>query len=429
MQLPSNHPLRQGLNDEVHARPPEALRAPCRITYLAVVPPANERQAEWQHVCRLCQERGVQPPGEQTNHFTADLGDFRLKWERHTEFSRYKLIADGSGRAPFAGPPAGASAADWLARLVGETLVAAQIALIPESTLALETEALSERYFDGNPVIGSTLSGGAARGFTDFRIREDGFSRVLVLDRSLAPRQAGRVIQRLVEVDTYRMMALLALPVARSLGPFLSQHERELAEITAVMTEGGVAEEQGLHDRLTRLEAAIEKRFVDTNYRFNASAAYYDLVQRRIEELREERIVGLQTFREFTERRLAPAMSTCRATATRIEALSNRVSRSSQLLSTRVAIAREQQNQGLLEVLAHRAQLQLRLQQTVEGLSIAAISYYIVGLIGYVAKGSKVVLHDIEPDLVMAISIPLVIMAVAYGLHSVRKGLAIGKDA
>ena len=223
--------------------------------------------------------------------------------------------------------------------------------------------------------------------FTDYRIHGDGFSRLLVVDRSLAPRQAGRTVQRLVEIDTYRLLALLALPLARESTPLLARWEQELAQITKAMISAAEQDEPVLLDRLTRLEAEIEGRASDVHFRFSAAAAYHELVLQRINDLRETRIAGLQTFREFIERRLAPAMNTCRAVSARQETLSRRVSRATQLLSTRVDISRERQNQALLESMNRRAKLQLRLQQTVEGLSVAAITYYVVSLVGYLAKG------------------------------------------
>jgi len=428
MKLPLDHPLRRELNDEVHARPPDALKSPCRITYLAVLPKSSERPAEWKHICDLCRSRGIEPPRPDANHFAVDIGDAYFKWERHTEFTRYNFVTWGPGSGLFQGTNISADLQSWVDGILGETIVAAQLELTPAPDRKFDTDAISRDCFSGNSVIGATLSGGTATGFTDLRIRDDGFSRVLVLDHGLASRQAGRLVQRLLEIDTYRMLALLTLPVARSLGIFLNEHERELAEITSRMTEGGIAEEQALLTRLTQLEAAIEGRFARDYYRFSASTAYYELVQRRIVDLREERIAGLQTFREFTERRLAPAMNTCRVTAARIEALSERVNRSSQLLTTRVAVEREKQNQELLEALANRARLQLRLQQTVEGLSIAAITYYVVGLIGYLAKAFKSVLHGIEPEVVIGASVPFVAAGVAYALHQVRKGLDTDRD-
>lgn len=423
MQLPNDHDLRRSLNDEVHARPPEPLEAPCRILYVAITVDPSQRAADWSNLARYCTERNVAPPLETSNHFAGDFGGYRLKWERHTEFSRYTIIEPSDDRPPFSPLRNLGAVQPLLDGLAGKTLIATQAEITPGDAAPANGEEISNIYFAGRPIIGSSISGGAAIGLTDFRIGDDGLSRVLILDHGLQPRQAGRVLQRILEIDTYRMMALLTLPIANGLRPFLATRETELASITSTMTAGGLTEEQSLLERLTSLEAAIESRLAENHARFSASDAYWGLVQQRISELKEEKLPGLQTFQEFMERRLQPAMSTCQSTAARMETLSERVSRSSQLLSTRVAIERERQNQSLLEALAHRAELQLRLQQTVEGLSVAAITYYIVGLIGYLAKGLKTQLGGIEPELTMAISIPLVALAVAFGLHSVRKKL------
>lgn len=281
---------------------------------------------------------------------------------------------------------------------------------------------LSQRHFSGNTLIGSSVGEGAAFALTDFRIQGDGSSRLLIFDTHLTQRQAGRMVQRLVEIDTYRMMALLALPIARGLNPFLAASERELAEITTMM-QAGPRDDPKLLDRLTKLQAAIESRYADHHYRFSAANAYYALVQRRIDELREDRLQGLQTFREFMERRLAPAMSTCKTVSDRLETLSERVARCTNLLSTRVGMVREQQNQALLESMARRAKLQLRLQQTVEGLSVAAISYYVVGLVGYAAKALKSGGVKIDPELTMGLAVPVVITLAALGIRNIRKHL------
>jgi uncharacterized membrane-anchored protein len=216
-------------------------------------------------------------------------------------------------------------------------------------------------------------------------------------------------------------MALLALPVAQGLTPWLNEAERELARITTSLVDSTEADEPALLDRLTDLEAQIESREAEHHYRFTAADAYDGLVQRRIEELREVRIQGLQTFQEFTERRLAPAMNTCRSVAQRLESLSQRVARATQLLSTRVDVSRERQNQQVLVSMNRRAEAQLRLQQTVEGLSVAAITYYIVGLVAYAAKGLAAAGLPLDVELATAASIPLVALGVALGVRRVRQ--------
>ena len=420
MILPASHPQRLELNDEVHARPPEALAPSLRVSYLALLNDPARREASWEAVCDLARRSAAAPPLPGASHFSADLGPFRLKWERHTEFSRFMVIAPGAAADPFAEPAIAAVPPDWVQALPGQVITAAHVALVPgEATLA-DLDALSERLFSGNWLVGGAVAGGAARVFTDFRIHPGGFSRILVQDRSTTPRQAGRIIQRLLEIDTYRMLALLALPLAREIGPHLTAAERKLAEITAALVTARAADEPGLLERLTQLAAEIESREAQTLYRFSAADAYYELVQRRIAELREERMEGMQTLQEFTERRLAPAMNTCRAVAARQDALSRRVARATQLLSTRVDLTRELQNQVVLANMDRRAQLQLRLQETVEGLSIAAVTYYVVGLVAYVAKGLKAGGVRLDVDLVTGIAIPVTAIVVALGVRQIR---------
>ena len=426
--LPENHPKRFVLNDEVHARPSESLPTPLHLSYLALICDRSAREYAWQHMCDLAQRYGVSPPAQDTNHFSADFGDFRLKWEQHTEYNRYKFIVKDASQQVFAEPAISALPEDWLATLPGQTIVAAHATLLShdEQSEPLNYEQISKKNFNGNVLIGSAIADGAATALTDFRISDDGFSRLLIHNHGMNPRQTGRMMQRLLEIDTYRIMALMALPVARELTPFLDECENELSQLTNTLanTSTDIDDEQSLLDSLTRLAVDIESRESETHFRFSAARAYYVLVQRRINELREQRIPGLQTFREFTERRLAPAMSTCTAVAARQESLTQRVTRVTQLLSTRVDIARERQTQAVLESMNRRAKLQLRLQETVEGLSIAAVTYYIVGLVNYLVKSLKASGLAINVDLMTGISIPVVAVIVAIGVRKIRKTVA-----
>ena len=421
IELPPDHPQRVKLHNEVHSRPPEAVVAPCRISYLALFSPSSQREEEWRKVCELAQAFGIAPPSPGVSHYSQDFGAFRLKWERHTEFARYTFIVAGvNPNDPFANPPIETVPAPWLAGLPGEVMTATHVAVLGAEG-APGHEEIADRWFKGEGLIGSSVGAGAGRAFTDFQIQADGFSRLLIQDRGMLPRQCGRMVQRLLEIDTYRMMALLALPIAQEAGATQTQYERELAQITQVLANSTEKDESGLLDRLTRLEAQIESRVSDNHYRFSAANAYYELVGQRIADLREERIEGLQTVHAFIERRLAPAMSTCRSIAARQDSLSDRVARATQLLSTRVDLTRERQNQAVLESMNRRAGLQLRLQSTVEGLSVAAITYYLVGLVGYAAKALKAQGIPIAVDIVTGASIPVIALLVAWGIHRVRK--------
>lgn len=419
--LPGNHPLRLELNDEVHARPPDALETPLRLTYLALLSPWANRDLEWQAVAELARRLGATPPEEGVNHFSADLGPFRLTWERHTEFARYMFAFPGPAAPGFAEPPLAGVPPEWVAALPGQLLVGARALLVRGGSEPPGYERIANENFAGNTLVGSTITDSAARALTDFRIHPDGYSRWYIVNHTMGARQTGRVVQRLLEIDTYRMLALMALPVARELGPFLTKREQELAQITETLAASRAADEGALLERLTRLEAEIDSREEQKHYRFGAAAAYYDLVKRRIGELREGRIEGLQTFQGFMERRLAPAMNTCRAVSNRQQSLQERVARATQLLSTRIDMTREQQNQALLESMDKRAALQLRLQSTVEGLSVAAVTYYVVGLVNYLAKGLEYMHVPVNAALTTVVSIPVVAVVVALSVRRVRR--------
>ncbi|WP_416900176.1 MAG: DUF3422 family protein [Minwuia sp.] len=428
MRMPADHPLRFELNDEVHARPPEPLEAPLRMSYLAIMGERARRDRDIAPLIDLAERFKIAPPGANQNHFRADFGPFRLKWERHTEFARFTFMAPGGEDDPFGGTAISKVPEDWLAGLEGEVVVAAHAAVLKTRSSAPDPEEISKKHFAGNVLIGSAVADGAGVALTDFRIRGDGFSRLLVLNKSMSENQTGRTLQRLFEIDTYRVMALLALPQARVASPFLDECETELAKITRTLSAANERDETLLLDRLTRLDAELENRNSQNHYRFAAAAAYHALVKRRIAELRETRIRGLQTFQEFTERRLEPAMNTCETVANRQESLSQRVARTTHLLSTRVDINHERQNQALLESMNRRAKMQLRLQETVEALSVAAVTYYAVGLVGYAAKGAEELGVGLDPALVMAVSIPIVALLVIRSLRRARKLLKVDDD-
>lgn len=421
ISLPQDHPYRRSLNDEVHARPPDSLEAPVRLSYLVLVG-SGSRTKDLEMLSNLLEGTGAPKPSSDTNHYSADLGSHRVKWERHTEFCRYTFYAQGVEKKPFSEPAISLVSHDWLKNLEGQTIAAIH-ANVVRGAKTLDPVRTSDTYFNGNPIIGSSISGGSGRAYTDFRIHADGFGRLLLCDHRMTSRQAGRLVQRLFEIDTYRMMALLALPIARKLTPFLSESEQELQAIMNAMQTAGDTEEPLLLDRLTKLEASVERQYTDNHYRFSAANAYYDLVQQRIEELREERIEGFQTFREFNDRRFLPAIATCRAVSARQSALSERIAHATVMLSTRVSVTREKQNQAILKSMDQRANLQLRLQQTVEGLSVAAITYYIVGLVYYAAKGFLPKAASFSPEQITAWSIPIVLLIVGFGLHVFRKSL------
>jgi uncharacterized membrane-anchored protein len=415
------HVWRRELNDEVHARPPDSLRTPSSICYIARLPKRDPLSGAGKDLLGdLLRRFGQQRPDRATNHFTTALDERRLRWERHTEYNRYTFVAPDAG-VDWQGK---CIPEDWLEEMQGEVLVGVKAKVIGPEAGDKSIEELSAEYFNGNTLIGARVADNNAVALTDFRIQEDGFSRLLLINEDMSEQQTGRVMQRLLEVETYRMMALLALPVARELAPTLDEDEAELAAVGEALVDAESHHEQDWLDRLTRLSASSQVRHQRSNYRFAAADAYYEIVLLRINELRETRIHGVQTFAEFTTRRLTPAVKTYRAVSQRQRSILEQMARATKLLSTRIDISRQQQNQSLLESMNRRAKTQLRLQATVEGLSVAAVTYYVVGLIGTLAKGVALMGVPMNITIVTAASIPVVAGLTYLGIRRLRKKIS-----
>jgi uncharacterized membrane-anchored protein len=437
MRLPVNHPLRYVLSNEIHARPPPELVAPERLSYITIQYGRDAAAASpIDDLARLCVMWGVPSPTTDVTHFVAEHSNLRLKWERHTEFVTYTFSRRGEFERPFESPVITAVNEEWLATISGLLIVAIHLAVQRNHAFVPDLQDVVGE-FDNNYLVGAKVAGGNAIVLTDFIIHADQFGRMLVMDTHLGKRQAGRTVQRLLEIETYRMMALLSLPVAWGTAAMLRPAEQELDEITTLMAAGAAAttqtpdaaiDEAALLMRLTKLAATVESEVACNSFRFGATRAYYEITRRRIAELREERLVGVQTIDEFMSRRLAPAMATCTSVEKRLLDLSERIARASDLLRTRVDIEREQQNQVLLASMNQRAKLQLRLQQTVEGLSIAAITYYVVGLVAYAAKALKQGGLNLSVEIVTGAAIPIVAFAIWLIVKRVHKRLSAGVD-
>ena len=424
------HPQRRALVDEIHARPYLLLRAPVRLSHLAVLTGEGGQAAERAHLDQLCRTFNVAPPPADATLFSARLGTLLFRWERHTEFSTYTFAADGPFDQPFKEPPSSRLPADWLKAIPGEAISAVHIAIEPASAPDRAVEQTSA-LFDNNTVIGSAVHGGQARVWTDARVHADGYGRFLVKDLGLNQRQLGRLAQRVVEIASYYLLALLAYPLARAALPKIAALERELSNSVRMLSEiSGLGDESALLKRLSTLAAEAEAVGATTNYRFSAARAYSALVSQRIEDLRGARLEWMQPLDEFLLRRLAPAMETCNNVHARQESLSVRIARASDLLRTRVDVALEAQNRDLLRSMNRRARTQLRLQQTVEGLSVAAISYYLVGLIAYAAKAASGAGVKIDPDLVAGLAIPVVVALVWFAVRRLRRAVVgkVGED-
>ncbi len=405
MPASQDHPLRASLSDLMHARALPIFASPVIVRSWVYLVGDEERAAERQWIDSLPGEHGAEG---WTLH---DVNDREgMVWERHGEFSTYlhfttqvNMAAERRGGLGFGGQGSGEMGDDvfpWLAEAPGRVFRSVEIAVL---RYAPKTEQLQAKIDLGQAVC-CDVFGGAARIWSDFRLHEGGSGRIYVQDKGLKNDELSRLLQCLIEIGHYRKLALLGFPVARELMSWLKDAEAKLAAVTADMAGHAASQDQVL-ERLMALSAEVEQRVGAVRYRQGATEAYAQLTEDRLRSLRESRVDGFSTMQEFIERRLDPAMRTCQAAARRLDDLSTRIGRVSDLLRARVSISLEVQNQGLLRNMDLRSKLQMKLQALVEGLSVFAVSYYIFNLVKYVMEPlvSVKTAHALYPLVIAAI--------------------------
>lgn len=419
-----DHFLRTRLVNELHARPSPRVAAPCHAVYLAFKQvgdaAARDRGHDIAHLTDLTERHGAPKPSADDGHYSAQLGRHRLIWESHTEFVSYTAIAEGVPPQAF-DPAAGAFfSADWQSAAPGRRVTAAMIRveLMPEDEREID-KSLSA-WFSRDSLAAFRVLDNSAVVASDFRIDPDGWMRFAVFVRDgTRMSRIGRIIQRLCEIETYRAMSMLGLDRARRLTARLNELEPELTAMVDEMDRG--ASEAKLH-KLLSVASQLKSLATQIAFRFGATSAYEAIVTDRVRALREERYYDRQLLEEFMTRRYDPAMRTVRSTEARLNRMLERTGRAGELLRTRVEVDRSAQNQQLLESMDRRAELQLRLQHTVEGLSVVAISYYAVGLVGYMAAPLAGVVGLSKPVL-MALATPAVVGLVWLALRRLKAAI------
>lgn len=420
-----DHELRYALSNELHARPFPALSPPCFAAYLAIKRPSDaagrERGADVAHLHALLDRFGAPHPAGGANHFSGQIGKHSLKWEQHTEFVTYTIFGDGNADRPFDPSVFDVFPADWLAAAPGVRLTSALIRVEPMPDLAAMREKI-RAWFVPESMAASTVLDGAAIIAGDFRIDSGGHTRFAVFTGAdISVRRVGRVVQRINEIETYKTMSMLGLFRARGIQGRLGEIEDELSRMVRELGKAGASQEAELGE-LLQIAGELESLHAQTSFRFGATGAYEAIVTDRIKVLREERWDGRQTWHEFMMRRFDPAMRTVKSVRRQLKDMAERAERAGDLLRTRVDVERSAQNQKLLESMDRRADLQLRLQETVEGLSVVAISYYAVSLLGYLAEPLAYRFH-IDKDWTKAVLVVPVVLAVWLTGRAVKKRL------
>ncbi|QRM34244.1 DUF3422 family protein [Microvirga sp. VF16] len=419
------HPLRARVLAEVHARPFSPVETPTRLLHLAYVNSAEAAAAHRDALIDLCARCGFPNPATDAKHTRIDTPEGVLVWESHSEFTTCTWELARPGHA--AAEPFHPSANSFLSQLPqlpppGRLLVAVDLHLVPDGAIRTGLQEV----FGQTQIAASEAEQGKALIATDFKPEAHGWVRVLIINRGLTPEQAGALVQRVLEIETYRTFALLGLPEAQTLAPVIRRIEVELPDLLRQMQESDDFEaNHRLLNRITALAAELEAGAAASLYRFGATRAYDELVRLRLNAIGERLVPGMQSWSGFLSRRLNPAMRTCASTEERQANLSRKLARAAQLLRARVDVALEQQNRSLLETMNERARTQLRLQQTVEGLSVAAITYYVASLAHLLFEGAHSAGVHVDPNVATAFTVPFALIGVAWLVRRIRRGHSV----
>lgn len=419
----ADHPLRYAMANELHARPFPTVETPSRAAYLAIKPAKNaagrDRAADRAHLIDLLDRFGAQHPQPDATHYFGQIGKHLLKWESHTEFVTYTIFGKGLAERPFDAQTFNVFPEDWLNAAPGTRVTSALIRIEVADGDDGISEKIDDWFVPESLAISRVLEDDLVVA-GDFRIDTAGHIRFALFARPrTGQRRVGRVVQRLCEIETYKAMSMLGLSRAREMNPDLADIDKTLSALLGDMC-GPIADPAKVLQSLLAVSAELENIIAQSAFRFGATGAYETIVNQRIGVLRETRFGGRQTFSEFMMRRFDPAMRTVKSTQARLQAMSDRALRAGELLRTRVDVERSAQNQELLTSMDRRADLQLRLQRTVEGLSVVAISYYAVSLVLYMT-GPLEKLLDVSKTVMAAVATPIVLVLVWMMVTQIRK--------
>jgi uncharacterized membrane-anchored protein len=372
------HPQYRELHAELLARPFPVVSGQVMVSHRAILFTPAEASAHRAAVAALAGSSSASAEPEENGFQILRVGAVELRIERHTEFTSFTVFAQQAG-APFAASAIEQIPAGWLESIPGR---------IEEAGTAKTMERVSE-CFAQQRLVGGWIVERIASVWSHFRLDPRQASRFLVQGHSLTPGRYGRLLQRLVEIETYRLAALLSLPLARELLPKIEALEAEHVALVERIGTTEAGDERALLCDLTNLSLATERLQALSESRFSRTASYARILSARVRELREEQIPGYQTINEFFDRRLAQAMHACERAAAGLSALSARLQATTGLLRTRVEVNLQSQNQLLLASVDRRAAAQLRLQHNVEGLSVVVLTYYLANLLKIVLEGIK----------------------------------------
>ena len=423
--------LRQSLSEELHARAFYDFDGAGRfIRFVYLV--GNDDSAVLNYVNDYLRSRALSPVQAAEKFYRIELDGFALRVERHTEFLTISFVEKGlkvqTGiskdafreeslpHMPFA----------WARNAPAALFHAIWVEVGGQPPTKLEQSDMLQ-VLDSRAVASNNFSDAAAQVHFAFDIDSAGYSRVVVFNKSIEAIRMGRIVQRIVEVETYRLLSLLGLATVKAYSTRLTDIEEVLNGLTNDLAKEIKKPDGQVQQLLTVLSsqaADVEDIYSRTSYRLSATKAYLGILTGRLERMQLTRLSGFQGVRGFLDRRMTPAMDSCTAFSERLASLSQRINRAGALLRTQTELVIQRQNRDLLQSMDQRAKHQLRLQQTVERLSIAAVTYYGVGLVGYIAVSLPIDQWGLSLSYIKAGAVPIIALAVWMAIRKVKETVA-----
>ncbi|MBM7046217.1 DUF3422 domain-containing protein [Rhizobium lusitanum] len=409
--MPTDHPMRRQLHDEFHSRPSLYFDGPAVVRHHAFyfagvmdIVPAN-----------LLALKGQQT--REGNSGIVQVAGGQIKWEVHTEFVSVTQVVAWSGDIASL-PVSDAAWQELLEAMPGQRICNVEVLVVPVGDYRA-----ADLLEAGSDLVASAVGGRDAEVWSTFRLGKDHATRIVLLNRHLNSYRTGRMVRRLLEIEDYRMMALLALPLSKAAFRKCVEIERELQSAIASLRDPS-SSQQAVLAEIAKCSAEMQDLSIKTRERFSATAAYADLVFRRVQELREERIEGHQRVGVFIDRRFGPAVRSCEQADRRVENTAVHVARTTELLRTSVQVELEQQNASLLQSMERRLAIQTRLQQAVEGLSVFAIGYYALSILKYMLEGVAILTPAAHwTKAVIPIAVPIILLVVWLSVRRVHTSI------
>jgi uncharacterized membrane-anchored protein len=423
VRLKRFHPQYRELHAELLARPFPVVSGQVMLAYRAILFTPGEAPGHRAAVAALANHSSVVAASAEHGFQLLRLGAVDLRIEQHAEFTAFSVLAPQTG-VPFVQSAMDHLPAGWLDSIPGQILAAVEIAserVAVEDAGAAKTMAQVSELFSQERLVGGWVVERVASVWSHFRLDEQGATRFLVQGHRLTPGRYGRLLQRLVEIETYRLLAMLGLPLARELLPQIEALEAQHVALVERIGAMDAGEERALLSDLTTISLTTERLQARCGSRFSLTESYARILSARVRELREEQVPGYQTIGEFFDRRMAQALHTCERADAGLRALSARLQSTTGLLRTRVEVNLQSQNQLLLASVDRRAAAQLRLQHAVEGLSVVVLTYYLANLLRIILEGTEAAGAVINDKLVIALVLPLLAFAVWWAVRHAKR--------